>query len=93
MRTIRRTKQFKKDFKRESKGRNAKYLDEVFGAAAVLLAGDAPLPAAQRDHALTGEWKDFRDCHLRPDLVMIYRKPDEEHLDLVRLGSHSELGL
>ena len=40
-----------------------------------------------------GEWKDYRDCHVRPDLILIYRKPDAEHLDLVRLGSHSELGL
>lgn len=93
MRTIRRTKQFKKDYKRESKGRHAKHLDEILRAAVTLLVSDAPLPPAQRDHGLTGEWQDFRDCHLRPDLVMIYRKPDEEHLDLVRLGSHSELGL
>lgn len=35
----------------------------------------------------------LRDCHIRPDLVLIYRKPDEGTLELVRLGSHSELGL
>ena len=39
------------------------------------------------------EWADHRDCHVKPDLVLIYRKPDEETLELVRLGSHSELGL
>ena len=33
------------------------------------------------------------DCHVRPDLVLIYRKPDSATLELVRLGSHSELGL
>jgi mRNA interferase YafQ len=45
------------------------------------------------DHPLSGEWSDHRDCHIRPDLVLIYRKPDDDSLELVRLGSHSELGL
>ncbi|MCW5584238.1 MAG: type II toxin-antitoxin system mRNA interferase toxin, RelE/StbE family, partial [Gammaproteobacteria bacterium] len=39
------------------------------------------------------EWADHRDCHIKPDLVLIYRKPDDDTLELVRLGSHSELGL
>jgi mRNA interferase YafQ len=43
--------------------------------------------------ALTGDWKDHRDCHIKPDLVLIYRKLDKTILQLVRLGSHSELGL
>jgi len=38
-----------------------------------------------------GEWADHRECHLRPDLLLIYRKPNPETLQLVRLGSHSEL--
>jgi mRNA interferase YafQ len=58
-----------------------------------LLADDERLPRRYFDHVLSGEWKDFRDCHIRPDLVLIYRKPDAESLELVRLGSHSELGL
>jgi mRNA interferase YafQ len=53
----------------------------------------SPLAARQRDHALTGDWKDFRDCHVKPDLVLIYSKPDDQTLVLVRLGSHAELGL
>ena len=57
------------------------------------LARDQPLEPRHRDHALTGEWKDHRDCHVKPDLVLIYRKPDDATLQLVRLGSHSELGL
>jgi mRNA interferase YafQ len=44
-----------------------------------------------RDHGLSGEWIDHRECHLKPDLLLIYRKPDAEILQLVRLGSHSEL--
>jgi mRNA interferase YafQ len=57
-----------------------------------MLAEDRPLPRNNSDHPLTGEWKDHRDCHIRPDLVLIYRKPDDASLELVRLGSHSELG-
>jgi len=58
-----------------------------------LLADDTPLPRQNFDHSLSGEWSDYRDCHIKPDLVLIYRKPDAESLELVRLGSHSELGL
>jgi mRNA interferase YafQ len=58
-----------------------------------MLVNDQTLPAALRDHALTGKWQTFRDCHLRPDLVLIYRKRESEFLELLRLGSHSELGL
>ena len=58
-----------------------------------LLAADAPLSRRNFDHPLSGEWNDHRDCHLRPDLVLIYRKPDDDSLELVRLGSHGELGL
>lgn len=57
------------------------------------LANDLPLDLRHRDHALTGDWKDHRNCHVKPDLVLIYRKLDGEVLQLVRLGSHSELGL
>ncbi len=58
-----------------------------------LLANDTPLPSKFRDHALSGEWKDFRDCHVKPDLVLIYRLVEGDVLELVRLGSHSDLGL
>jgi mRNA interferase YafQ len=51
------------------------------------------LPERNRDHSLSGEWRDHRDCHLKPDLILIYRIPDDETLQLVRLGSHSDLGL
>jgi mRNA interferase YafQ len=61
--------------------------------AVSLLAADESLPQRYLDHALAGEWKDHRDRHVRPDLVLIYRKPDASSLELVRLGSHSELGI
>ena len=93
MRTIDRTNLFKRDYKRELKGRHRTTLNEDFAAVVKLLANDLILPPQYRDHALTGDWKDFRDCHIKPDLVLIYSKPDDVHLRLVRIGSHSELGL
>lgn len=54
------------------------------------LASDQSLPERMRDHALTGEWADHRDCHVKPDLVLIYARTGDA-LVLVRLGSHSEL--
>ena len=57
------------------------------------LANDHPLTEKHRDHALTGDWKDHRDCHIKPNLVLIYQKPGDAVLRLVRMGSHSELGL
>ena len=93
MRTVRYTRRFKRDYRREKSGRYGKALDAALLAVARLLAADEPLPPSCRDHALSGEWADHRDCHIKPDLVLIYRKPDDETLELVRLGSHSELGL
>lgn len=93
MRTIKRTNKFKKDYKREKKGQYSKSLDADLLEVVTMLASDKTLPERCNDHALSGEWDDHRDCHIKPDLVLIYRKPDAEALDLVRLGSHSELGL
>lgn len=93
MRTISRTSRFKKDYKRESRGQHRATLDADLLAAVALLAADGPMPDRLHDHALTGEWADHRDCHIKPDLVLIYRVPDAEKLELVRLGSHSDLSL
>jgi mRNA interferase YafQ len=92
MRTIRYTNRFKRDYKREKAGHRGKTLDSELNEVVRLLAADVPLPRRHFDHPLSGEWRDHRDCHVRPDLVLIYRKPDDKNLDLVRLGSHSELG-
>jgi mRNA interferase YafQ len=92
MRTIKRTGAFKRDFKREAKGRHKDTLDADFVAVVSALAEDRPLAARHRDHALTGDWKDHRGCHVKPDLVLIYTKPDDNTLTVVRLGSHAELG-
>lgn len=87
MRKIEWTTAFKRDFKRHCS------FETPFIEALWKLANDEILPERFHDHALSGEWKDFRDCHIKPDLVLIYRKPDAETLQLVRFGSHSELGL
>ena len=92
MRTIKYTRCFKRDYKREKSGRYSKKIDHDLSEAVKLLATDTPLPRRYFDHALSGEWNDHRDCHIRPDLVLIYRKPDDETLELVRLGTHSEIG-
>ncbi len=93
MRTIERTGQFKRDYKRVARGRHGPTLDDDLVPVLAALADDRPLEPRHRDHALTGDWKEYRDCHVKPDLVLIYHKPDADTLRLVRLGSHSELGL
>lgn len=93
MRRIERTGQFRRDYKREAKGQHRATLDADLMPIVLTLSSDQPLEQRHCDHALTGDWKDHRDCHVKPDLVLIYRKPDDETLQLVRLGSHSELGL
>ncbi len=57
------------------------------------LGNDEQLATKYQDHALTGDWKDHRDCQIKPNLVLIYRMPNDDVLELVRIGSHSELGL
>lgn len=92
MREVRYTARFKRDYRREKSGRHGKRLDALLMEVVNQLAADQPLPRRNVDHPLSGEWQDFRDCHVRPDLILIYRKTNDNGLELVRLGSHSELG-
>jgi mRNA interferase YafQ len=92
MREIKYTVRFKRDYRREHSGQHGKNLDTLLMEVVNLLVNDTPLPRRNFDHPLSGEWSDHRDCHIRPDLLLIYRKPDNTSLELVRLGSHSELG-
>lgn len=91
MRTIKYTTAFKRDFKREVKGRHGPSLEGYLREVVPLLAKDEALGIKYRDHSLGGNYSDHRECHLKPDLLLIYKKPDEETLWLARLGSHSEL--
>lgn len=90
MRVVKPTRAFQKDFRRKATGIHRSGL-QLLPAVVDLLAHDELLPAQFKDHALKGEWEPHRECHLRPDLLLVYRKPDDETLTLVRLGSHSEL--
>lgn len=59
-------------------------------AAIEALCARTPLPPTFRDHPLKGEWKSYRDCHVVPDWLVIYRKTETE-LILARTGTHSDL--
>ena len=65
---------------------------EKIKAVVRLLCEQAPLPDALRDHALKGKYAGFRDCHVEPDLILIYRIVQQQlQLICVHLGSHSDL--
>jgi mRNA interferase YafQ len=73
MRTIEKSKQFKKDYKRCSKSLNAALLDERLVEVLFCLVAGKSLPGHYRDHHLRANWKGSRDCHVSPDLVLIYQ--------------------
>lgn len=92
MRKIERASAFKQDYKRvQASPRHRKDAEALLAAALELLLVDKPLPENYRDHALVGDWVGYRECHIKPDLLLIYRKPDIDTLRLARFGSHSEL--
>jgi mRNA interferase YafQ len=92
MRTIEQANSFKRDYKRVQKNaKHSKDINKLLGDVLTLLASDMPLPASNKDHSLTGNWVGYRDCHIKPDLVLIYKKSDENSLRLARLGSHSDI--
>ncbi len=83
------TGRFKKDVKTVSRqGKNLEKLYDVIEK----LANDIELEPKHRDHNLTGNYEGFRECHIEPDWLLIYKKSaDEIILYLVRTGSHSDL--
>jgi mRNA interferase YafQ len=91
MRELRYTTQFERDFKRLKKDPSVKKLETVLTRLIEALQHDSVLAPKFLDHALLGGYKDCRECHVKPDLLLIYAKPDERVLTLIRLGSHSEL--
>jgi mRNA interferase YafQ len=93
MRIVKYTRRFRRDYRREKSGRQGRRLDALLLETVNTLTKDEPLPRRYFDHPRSGEWSDHRDWHIRPDLILTHRKPDDESLELVRLGSHSELGI
>ena len=92
MRTIERSSAFKRDYKRiKATPRHGKDVDSLVSTVVGLLLVDQALPESNRDHALSGNWAGYRECHIKPDLLLIYRKQDAHTLRLARIGSHSEL--
>jgi mRNA interferase YafQ len=75
MRRIERSAAFKRDYRRAKAIFRYRDLDERLAAVLNLLVDDRPLPRRHRDHALAGNWSGYRDCHLWPDLLLIYAKP------------------
>ncbi len=86
MRTIDRATAFKRDYKREAKGPQRATLDSDLRPVLVALVTDQPLEAKYRDHDLSGDWAGYRECHVKPDLLLIYRKSDADTLRLARGG-------
>ncbi len=81
------TGRFKKDMKlAQKRGLDPALLQEVV----LILTREAPLPEKFRDHALTGDWRGFRECHVQPDWLLIY-KTEAGTLLLYRTGTHSDL--
>ena len=87
--TIKYTTSFKKDYKRAIKrGLKIELLNQII----TLLASGKSLPDKYRDHALGGNWTGHRECHVKPDWLLIYKVENEVLvLTLVRTGSHSDI--
>ncbi len=87
--TVKLTTQFKKDFKLAMKrGLKIELLENVITS----LAMGESLPTKNKDHALAGNWSGYRECHILPDWLLVYRLEDNILvLTLTRTGTHSDL--
>ena len=92
MRTIERSSAFKRDYKRVKATPKHSNVDALLMAILALLVADHPLPAHNRDHDLSGNWAGYRECHIKPDLLLIYKIENNNLvLVLINIGSHSDL--
>jgi len=81
------TTQFKKDYKLQSKRhQDLELLDNIIKT----LVKEEPLPVNNRDHPLHGDYKGYRECHIDPDWLLIY-KIQHDNIFFVRTGTHSDL--
>jgi mRNA interferase YafQ len=74
MRRIEHAAAFRRDFKRLKGSSGQKQTEKTLNSVIRSLASDSPLLSKHRDHALLGEWSGFRECHVKPDLLLVYRK-------------------
>lgn len=79
-----------KSIKRDLKKHYLALVGEAWTEISDCLLNAKPIPEKYKDHALTGNWVGFRDCHVKPDLVLIYKIVDDV-VELHRLNTHSEL--
>ena len=86
---VKQTTRFKRDYKLAKKrGQNLDLLQDII----LKLADGEVLPPKNRDHALTGDWSGFRECHVTPDWLLVYKiEEDILVLTLTRIGTHSDL--
>jgi mRNA interferase YafQ len=87
MKSLRLATAFKKDLKRIAR---PKYDRALLEAVVDALRRELELPQARRDHSLKGEWKGWRECHIQPDWLLIYRI-NETEVQLARTGTHGDL--
>ena len=79
---------FKRDLKKsEQRGYDMDKMREAIR----LLTTDAPLPVRYRDHNLKGDWATYRNVHVTPDWILIYKKEGDDRIIFARTGSHSDL--
>jgi mRNA interferase YafQ len=88
MLTLQYSTQFKKDFKKVRK-LSIEDLNDIFKVISTLQKEEI-LDIKFKDHDLIGNYKGFRECHIKPDFLLIYKR-DNIALSLARIGSHSEL--
>ncbi|MDP3990214.1 MAG: type II toxin-antitoxin system YafQ family toxin [archaeon] len=89
---IRLTKSFRKSFKRIVNSGQERGIKEEMTIILGIIAKKQNLPKKYKDHALTGEYKTYRECHFRPDLLFIYKINKEERVVYaLNVGSHSDL--
>lgn len=89
MKTLHLTAKFKRELKKIKRSTSKQILNDLNKVIEDLL-NETPLPERFKDHPLTGDLVGFRDCHIRSDLVLIYKQTPDV-LYLTRIGSHSEL--
>ena len=91
MREVFRTTAFKRDYRRVLRSSHGIHIRGTLSRVVELLADDRHLPPSYADHPLKGPWRGYRECHLRPNLLLIYGKVDASTLQPARLGSHAQL--
>ena len=88
MKKLKPTPQYKKDYKRfRNNPQKKQKLFEILN----MLQNEIPIPAKNRPHMLTGNYAGYMESHIEGDFLLIWFDPETDQIDLIRLGSHSEL--